>query len=129
MSRGVFSRFSLLLAAGLLVIGVSSCAQQEEDASVSSIDSTLAMGDVPEGDLTPGEEFDPPADEPPPPPRKTPPPIPRNPDARPMRRPEGTATATRVPGDGAVGSSLERADRSIATAAAVRPIASAPRNT
>jgi hypothetical protein len=38
------------------------------------------MGDLPEGDMNPGEEFDPPADEPPPPPpppKRTPPPPPK----------------------------------------------------
>jgi hypothetical protein len=84
MSRGVFSQFLILIAAGLFVVGVSGCGQQQEDASVSSIDSTLAMADVPEGDMTPGEEFEPPAEEPPPPPKKTPPPPKPKPKPQPV---------------------------------------------
>jgi hypothetical protein len=86
------SRFALFLAAGLLAVGMSSCSQQQDDASISSIDSTLAMGDfsddVPESELTPGEDFSPPPD-PPPAPRQSPPPAPR-----PKPKPEPPATAT-----------------------------------
>jgi hypothetical protein len=93
MRQGVFSRFALLLAVVFFAAGLSSCGQQQQDASVSSIDSTLAMGDfsedVPESEMTPGEEFNPPPEAPP-----VPPPAPKRTPPPPPPKPAPPATAT-----------------------------------
>ena len=65
----------------VLVIGTG-CSKQEDDfadSSVSAIDSTLALGDVPEPDMTPDDfqEAETPPPTPKPVPKKTPPPTPK----------------------------------------------------